>query len=105
MKARTVPAFSLASKYERVPSLLLAYLWKVDRPRELEAFFMTYAEAFSIAQLMGWTTTASWRTGLYRMSPPSSKLLGLLEPHRMAPGRWRAKVLEPVRARRRKGQT
>lgn len=81
MKARTAPAFSVASKYERVPSLLLAYLWNVDRPRALEALFMTYTEAFAIAQTMGWTTTASWKAGLYRM----------------APGRWRATVLEPVR--------
>jgi hypothetical protein len=100
MKARTAPAFSVASKYERVPSLLLAYLWNVDRPRDLEAFFMTYAEAFAIAQAMGWTTTPSWKAGLYRMSPPSAKLRGLLEPHRMAPGRWRAKVLKPVRLAR-----
>jgi hypothetical protein len=100
LKARTAPAFSVASKYE--PSLLLAYLWNVDRPRDLEAFCMTYVEAFTIAKAMAWTNTASWKAGLYRMSPPSAKLRGLLEPHRMAPGRWRAKVLEPVRSVRRR---
>lgn len=86
----------MASKYERLPSLLLAYLWNVDRPRDLEAFCMTCREAFTIAEAMAWTATASWKAGLYRMSPPSAKLRGLLERHRMAPGRWRAKVLEPV---------
>lgn len=95
LKARTAPAFSVASKYKRLPSLLLAYLWNVDRPRDLEAFCMTYDEAFSIAEAMAWTTTASWKAGLYRMSPPSAKLRELLERHRMAPGRWRAKILEP----------
>ncbi len=101
LKARTAPAFSVASKYERLPSLLLAYLWNVDKPRDLEAFCMTYDDAFRIAEAMAWTATASFKAGLYRMSPPSAKLRELLECHRMGPGKWRAKFLEPV-ARTRK---
>jgi len=102
MKARTSPAFSVASKYERFPSLLLAYLWNVDQPHDLEAYFMTYEEAVIIAGRMGWTETASWKGGLYRMSPPSVQLCELLQPHRMAPGKWRAKVIQsgPVNARK-----
>jgi hypothetical protein len=96
LKARTSPAFSVASKYERFPSLLLAYLWHVDRPRDLEAFFMTYEDAYGIAVTMNWTKTASWAGGLYRMAPPSLHLLSLLEPYRMAPGRWRSTFLGPV---------
>lgn len=96
LKARTTPAFSIAPKYERFPGLLLAYLWNVDRPSALEAFCLTYAEALGIAQEMGWTETKSFREGgLYRMSPPSTRLLALLERHRMSPGRWRAKIAQP----------
>lgn len=93
LKASTTPGFSIAAKYERFPDLLLAHLWNVDRATQLEAFCLTYAEAYVVARDMGWTETRSFReAGLYRASPPSARLMSLLEPHRMAPGRWRAKI-------------
>ena len=93
LKASTRPGFSIDAKYERFPDLLLAHLWNVDRATELQAFCMTYAEAHVVAKAMGWTETRSFTEGgVYRASPPSARLMVLLEPHRMAPGRWRAKI-------------
>jgi hypothetical protein len=92
LKAFTQAAFSVDQKYARFPNLLLAYLWNVIDPTKLEAFCLTYPEAVDVATSMGWTSTASWRSGLYSTTRPTGRLRDLLQPHRMAPGLWMAKV-------------
>lgn len=92
LKARTEPAFSVHRKYERIPSLLIADIWYVQRPVDLEIYCVTYVEALAIATTMGWTKTPSWEAGMYRMNRPSVRLRQLLGPYRMGPGKWRTKV-------------
>jgi len=94
LKARIEPAFEVWQKWGRLPGLLVVYLWHVGMPAVLVAYCLTYPEALEIAQTMGWIKTPTWATKLhYRMNTPSARLRELLEPHRMGPGKWRAKVL------------
>lgn len=92
VKAHTQSAFAVDRKYERFPGLLLAYLWNVVDPNHLQAYCLSYNEATRIAEEMGWTATASWNAGIYSTTRPSSRLRGLLERHRMSPGKWMEKV-------------
>jgi hypothetical protein len=92
LKAYTSAGFGLDAKYEKFPELLLAYLWNVTTPTQLEIFCLTYAEALAIAEKKGWTKTASWSKGRYDNTRPGADLRRLLEPHRMHPGRWADKV-------------
>lgn len=85
-------AFGLDAKYEKFPELLLAYLWHVTSPTQLETFCLTYAEALAIAEKKAWTKTASWAKGRYDNTRPGAELRRLLGPHRMAPGRWMDKL-------------
>lgn len=93
MKASTRAAFGLFRKYERIHGLVLAYVWGVGGP-STETFGLTYSEALAVAEAMGWTATLSWKREGYTTTRPSAKLRGLLEPHRMVPGRWLEKVRE-----------
>jgi hypothetical protein len=92
LKAYTSAGFGLDAKYEKFPELLLAYLWYVTAPTQLEIYCLTYAEALAVAQLKGWTKTASWIKGRYDNTRPGTELRSLLKPHRMHPGRWAEKV-------------
>jgi serine/threonine protein kinase len=53
----------------------------------------TVAEALSVVEGMGWSMTNSWARGAYSTSRPSKRLLTLLEPFRMTPEYWWAKVV------------
>jgi hypothetical protein len=53
VKAFTRAAFSVDQKYARFPNLLLAYLWNVIDPANLEAYCLTYPEAVGVATSMG----------------------------------------------------
>jgi hypothetical protein len=93
MKAATKRSFSLAKKYERVHNLLIAYIWHLEDFNKRVTYALTYEEAFSIAQKLGWTNTASWKKrGVYTTTQPSAKIVLLLETYRMTPDKWRAKV-------------
>jgi hypothetical protein len=92
VKAHTTSAFAVDRKYERFPGLLLAYLWNVVDLTRIEAYCLSYSEAVQIAEAMGWTKTASWAAGIYSTTRPSERLRGLLQRHRMGPGRWIEKV-------------
>ena len=92
VKAHTRAAFAVDRKYERFRGLLLAYVWNVSEVNQVEAYCLSYAEAFRVADDMGWTKTASWDSGIYSTTRPSSRLRRLLEQHRMGPGRWIEKV-------------
>lgn len=80
-------------KYERFPDLILAHVWFLSDPQRSVTYALTYSEALSVAHTMGWTATDSWTKGWYSTSRPSGRLLLLLEPHRMTPEKWWAKVV------------
>ena len=89
MKAFTASGFSVARKYTRIADLLLAYVWYLGESQAPVTYGLPNATAVQVAEAMGWTETASWRVnGAYTTTKPSRRLLSLLEPHRMTPGRW-----------------
>jgi len=88
MKAATRQAFSLNRKYERISNLLLAYVWGLQDPQNAETFALTYPEALTIADTLGWTKTLSWENGEYSTSSPSKQIRSLLKPYRMTPEAW-----------------
>jgi hypothetical protein len=93
MKAAMKRSFGLATKYKRVHNLLIAYVWHLADLHHRVTYALTYQEAFSIAEGLGWTSTESWNRGAYTTTRPSAKILSLLEPYRMTPQKWRAKVM------------
>jgi hypothetical protein len=92
MKASSSRAFSIDQKYARISNLILAYVWGLQDPAQAETFALTYPEAISIAEEMGWTTTESWAKGAYSTSSPSKQLCTLLQPFRMTQEGWWTKV-------------
>src|SRR5579871_2417402 len=88
MKASSTCAFGVDQKYARIADLILAYVWHIDNPQAAVTYALSYVEAVRIATEMGWTKTESWQQGRYTTSSPSKRLLELLEPYRMSPGRW-----------------
>jgi hypothetical protein len=88
MKAASTSSFSIEAKYARFPDLILAHVWFLNDPRDTMVYALTYAEALTIANEIGWTNTESWRRGYYVTTRPSVRLVSLLEPHRMTPERW-----------------
>jgi hypothetical protein len=94
MKASSKSAFSVATKYIRLADLIMAYVWHLDTVQSAVSYAMPYAEAVKVAEEMGWTKTASWQEGGgYSTSSPPKRLLALLEPYRMGPGKWWALVV------------
>ena len=102
MKASMGRIFTLEPKYEKFRRLLLVYVWNLDDPAQTAAYAMTYAEALSIADAMGFTRTGSWLTGgkaqrrgygVTRVNP-ASRLHDLLQPVQIAGNAWRAKVAQ-----------
>jgi hypothetical protein len=98
MKAATGAVFSLDPKYAKFPRLLLAYVWNLGIPSETTCFALTYAEALSVAEKMGWTKTASWLTGgssgyrRYSTTAPSRRLRDLLAPYEMISDKWWSRI-------------
>ncbi|HLV97679.1 MAG TPA: hypothetical protein VKT82_03285 [Ktedonobacterales bacterium] len=92
MKAASGQGFSLATKYRRLPDLILAYVWHLATPAQAITYALTYDEALAIAEALPWTKTESWAQGQYATSHPSQQLLTLLEPYAMTPARWWTKV-------------
>lgn len=92
MKAASAEVFSIHRKYEKFSNLLLAYVWRVAT-KEPVTFALTYNEALSVADEMGWTKTASWIDGnVYSNTQPGAALKSKLEPYLMTPDKWRHKV-------------
>ena len=93
MKAAWKQAFGIDQKYEKFPNLIIAYVWNLGDPLQAVTYAMSYAEAFEVADAMGWTKTASWKRGGYVNNQPSQKLRALLEPFRMDAGTWWKRVV------------
>jgi hypothetical protein len=62
MKAATEFTFSVDRKYERIPTLVIAYVMNA-RGGDHAIYAMTYPEAAEIADRLGWTKTKSWEDG------------------------------------------
>lgn len=93
MKAASAQSFSINSKYAKFPNLIHAYVWGIGGTVEAATYAMTQTEAVGIADEMGYTLTASWRSGAYATQKPSRRLLEALAPFRMTPALWREKVM------------
>jgi hypothetical protein len=97
MKAASQRSFSLNKKYEKFPNLLIAHVWHLDLPDDVRTYALSYAEAFGVAEKMGWTRTSSWLdNGVYSNTRPGVKLRELLEPFRMTSERWWQRVTASV---------
>ncbi len=92
MKAASTRAFSIDAKYQKISNLVLVYVWGLQAPEHSQIFALTYDEALTVGDKMGWTATESWRKGSYSTSAPSRRLCEHLEPFRMDPKSWREKL-------------
>ena len=94
MKAATGEVFSLDPKYQKIPRLILVYVWHLGKPSETKCYALSYEQALSVADTMGWTKTDSWLTGGrnklrgYSTTKPSIRLQKLLEPYLMDSHSW-----------------
>jgi len=93
LKAALHRSFSLDRKYEKFPDLLLAYVWDLHDLPNSHCYVMSYRQAVEIGDKMGYTATASWRTGKYTTTRPSRRLLEFMASCRATQDNWRARVL------------
>jgi hypothetical protein len=63
VKVASTSMFSVDPKYEKFHRMLLVYVWNVKDSTRTVAYVLTYQEALGVADRMGWTKTASWKTG------------------------------------------
>jgi hypothetical protein len=88
MKAASNFSFAIDRKYERIPTLLMAFVMGLRQPQH-SIFVMTYDVVLSIATTLGWTETASWQKANAYSTRHASKRLGeLLAPHTASPAVW-----------------
>lgn len=94
MKAFSTAGFSVATKHSRISDLLMAYVWHVNEQSPAITYALSYADAVKVAEEMGWTKTTAWTSGgVYTTTRPSERLIVLIDPFRVVPGRWRALVV------------
>lgn len=90
MKVATGAGFSVQRKYDRIPNLVMVYIWNARSADQVEFYAMSFRDARRIAGILGWTKTASWRKGGgYTTTRPSRRVKEAIAQHRMSPGRWR----------------
>jgi hypothetical protein len=95
LKASSRQAFAVHAKYRKIRDLMLAFVWNLGSPDRAVTYALSYPDAVSVADRMGWTKTDSWRLkGAYSTSQPSARLIEYLEPHRMSPAAWWARITE-----------
>jgi hypothetical protein len=93
LKAASRRSFGIWRKYLKINELIIAYVWHLDGEGQPDTYALTCSEAAAIAEALGWTATSSWNNaGVYTTNAPSSELCKLLEPHRMTPEKWMAKI-------------
>jgi hypothetical protein len=88
LKAASKRSFSINKKYEKVRNLLIAYVWNLSTLNETCIYALTYKEAYSIADKLGYTQSPSWQRGSYSNNHPGKELLENIEKYRMTPERW-----------------
>lgn len=88
LKAVSDSRFSIDRKYEKIPYLLMAYIWHTLDPLNSTIYIMTYVEALAIAETLGYTNTSSWiDKHSYSVPNPGKELLSELEKYKYIPGR------------------
>lgn len=92
LKAATGTSFGIDRKYSSAAGLLLVHLWHLSEPGNEEFFATTYTECLEIAEALGWTRTRSWKSGRYVVTRVGGRLTELLQPYRMTPEKWTARV-------------
>ena len=50
MKASRNTSFSVDGKYERIPKLVIAYVWGLAKPTQTATYALTYSELFSVVR-------------------------------------------------------
>lgn len=95
MKASSSRAFSLFKKHERVPGLVMAYVWHASVATDVEIYAMTWNEAKQVADGLGWTKTASWEREGYSTTNASKRVQVALEQYRISEGSWMRFVSPP----------
>ncbi len=94
MKASTQESFSLDRKYEKVPNLLIAYVWNVNAGDKGEVYLLSFKEALKVMDEKGYSKTDSWtKNGYYFVRSAGKQLKELLKPYRMQTLNWRDKLL------------
>jgi hypothetical protein len=93
LKASSRESFSLHSKYEKIPHLLMAYVWNVQAPDKTEVYAMTFDQAKKILELKKYDQTESWKNrGYYFVRDAGTDLKAYLEPYKMSARSWRDKL-------------
>lgn len=96
MKCALKKSFSIDKKFEKIPQLLIAYVWGIEGEKH-ETFVMTYQEALKIASDMRYTNSPFWKKkGKYASTRPAKKLEKMIREFQMTPERWREKLSDPV---------
>jgi hypothetical protein len=97
MKAASVASFGISRRYERFPNLLLAYVWYIADPKQTVAYALTHEETVDLADGLGWTQTRSWiEKNSYSTTAPNAELTARLQPYKMTPATWWAKVTRSI---------
>lgn len=61
MKAASTASFSINTKYERVASLVIAYVWHLEDPSKAVTYALTWKEALAVATEMGYTSSDAYK--------------------------------------------
>ncbi len=97
VKSSTGEGFSLDRKYEKVPNLILAYVWHVGRPAAFSVYALSYAEALEVLRRKGHTKASCWKKGYWNISKADKQLVQLLGRYKMTPQKWADKVASVLR--------
>lgn len=93
VKSSRGKSFLLDKKYEKLPRLIIVYVWNADCHDKNEIFALTYPEALKVLEEQGYANKKSWTQGRkWVVTNVGVKLEMLLEPHRMTPERWAKKL-------------
>ena len=93
MKGAWKKSFSLDKKYEKIPHLLIAYVWGIQGEETHKTYAMSYEEALKVATDMRYTDTDSWTNrGKYAVSRPGRRLESLIRKFEMTPEKWRERL-------------
>jgi hypothetical protein len=92
LKAYSHESFALDGKYDRIPHLLIAYVWNVREPQNSEIYALTFQEALGILEERGYARTDSWTQGRrYFVRSAGRELKKSLERFKMTRERWQEK--------------
>jgi len=93
MKASTQESFSLDSKYQKVPNILIAYVWNVNTSERGDIYLLTFNDAVKVMEIKGYAETDSWKKkGYYFVRNAGTELKSLLKQYGMTTEQWREKI-------------